>query len=159
MEHAPDSPLSAAAWDYLAAHRVGHLATVGTAGRPSVVPICYAVDGRAIYSALDEKPKSVAPDALQRVRNLRANPDVALVVDDYAEDWARRAHLLVHGRADLLLPDAPDHTAAVALLRKRYPQYRAMAIEARPIIRIRPTRSTFWKASTRGSHNAPSGSM
>ncbi|HWE62836.1 MAG TPA: TIGR03668 family PPOX class F420-dependent oxidoreductase [Chloroflexota bacterium] len=147
MEQPAEAPLTAAAWDYLAAHRIGHLATVDADGHPSVVPICYAVDRRAIYSALDEKPKRVAPQDLRRVRNLRAHPVVALVVDDYAEDWTRLAYLLVHGHADLLLPDAPDHAAAVALLRAKYDQYQTMAIEAQPVIRVLPTRSTFWTAS------------
>lgn len=148
MQEPPSAALTPAAWDFLAMRRVGHLATVDAAGRPSVVPICYAVDRRAIYSALDEKPKRVAPEALRRVRNLLAHPDVALVVDDYAEDWTQLAYLLVRGRADLLQPGAPDHAAAVALLRAKYPQYRAMAIGAQPVIRIRPARSTFWTATT-----------
>ena len=54
-----DSALDDRTWRYLAEHRVAHLATTGADGRPSVVPICYASDGRAIYSALDEKPKRV----------------------------------------------------------------------------------------------------
>jgi PPOX class probable F420-dependent enzyme len=153
------SPLTAAAWAYLASHRVGHLATVDTAGRPSVVPVCYAADGLAIYSALDEKPKRVAPEALRRVRNLRSHPDVALVVDDYAEDWSRLSYLLVRGRAGLLDPGASDHAAAVALLRARYPQYQAMAIEARPIIRILPTRGTFWAATPGPPESAPSATV
>jgi hypothetical protein len=35
---------------------------------------------------------------------------------------------------------------AVALLRAKYAQYRTMAIEAQPIICIRPTRGYLWKA-------------
>jgi PPOX class probable F420-dependent enzyme len=141
------SPLDAQAWRYLAAHRVARLATVDAAGLPSVVPICYAGDGAAIYSALDEKPKQVAPAALKRVRNLLARPDVALVVDDYAEDWSRLAYLLVRGRAELLEPGTANHTAAIDLLRARYPQYHRMAIEARPVIRVRPTAARFWSAA------------
>jgi PPOX class probable F420-dependent enzyme len=141
------SPLDDRAWRYLAEHRVAHLATTGADGRPSVVPICYASDGRAIYSALDQKPKRVAPAALQRVRNLLAHPKVALLVDDYAEDWSQLTYLLVRGRAALLEPGTPDHAAAVALLRAKYAQYRAMAIEAQPIICIHPTHSSFWQGA------------
>ena len=132
---------------HLAGHRVARLATTDATGRPSVVPICYADDGCAIYSALDQKPKRVAPAALQRVRNLRAHPEVALLVDDYAEDWSQLAYLLVRGHAALLEPSSPDHAAAVALLRAKYAQYRAMAIETQPIICIRPTRGYLWKGS------------
>jgi coenzyme F420-0:L-glutamate ligase / coenzyme F420-1:gamma-L-glutamate ligase len=142
-----DSPLDERAWRYLAEHRVAHLATTDPDGHPSVVPICYASDGRAIYSALDQKPKQVAPVALKRVRNLLAHPEVALLVDDYAEDWSQLAYLLVRGHAALLEPSTPDHAAAVALLRAKYAQYRAMAIEAQPIICIRPTRGYLWKGS------------
>jgi PPOX class probable F420-dependent enzyme len=142
-----DSALDERVWRYLADHRVAHLATTDADGRPFVVPICYASDGRAIYSALDQKPKRVAPVALKRVRNLLAHPEVALLVDDYAEDWSQLAYLLVRGHAELLEPGTPEHAAAVALLRAKYTQYRAMAIEAQPIICIRPMRGSFWKGS------------
>jgi PPOX class probable F420-dependent enzyme len=126
---------------------VARLATVDGAAHPSVVPICYAGDGRAIYSALDEKPKRVPPTRLKRVRNLLERPDVALVVDDYDEDWSRLAHLIVRGRAGLLAPGEDGHVAGVALLRARYPQYRAMAIEAQPLIVVRPVSARFWSAA------------
>jgi coenzyme F420-0:L-glutamate ligase/coenzyme F420-1:gamma-L-glutamate ligase len=143
------SPLDERAWRYLAAHRVARLATVGAEGVPSVVPICFAADGRAIYSPLDEKPKRVAPTRLKRVRNLLAHPEVALVVDDWSEDWSRLAYLLVRGRAELVEPGSEEHAAAVALLRAKYPQYRTMAIETRPVIRIEPTRARLWAADPR----------
>jgi coenzyme F420-0:L-glutamate ligase / coenzyme F420-1:gamma-L-glutamate ligase len=121
---------------YLERHRVARLATVDAQGRPHVVPICYAVDGDALYSPLDEKPKTVAPTELRRVRNLLDRPDVAIVVDDYADDWDRLAYLLLRGRATLLWPGDPEHEAAVRLLRAKYPQYRTMAIHQRPAIRV-----------------------
>ncbi len=137
-------PFDARARRFLAAHRVARLATVDPDGTPSVVPICYALDAAAIYSPLDAKPKRVPPRALRRVRNLLARPAVALVVDDYAEDWSCLAHLIVRGQADLLEPGEPEHALAVAQLRARYPQYHRMAIEAQPVIRIVPTRWRFW---------------
>lgn len=144
---AADSPLDAHAWQYLADHRVARLATVDGAAHPSVVPICYAGDGRAIYSALDEKPKRVAPTRLKRVRNLLERPEVALVVDDYDEDWSRLSHLIVRGRAALLEPATAEHVRAVALLRAKYPQYCAMAIETQPVIAVYPVSARFWSAA------------
>ena len=38
--------------------RVARLATVDPDGRPHVVPICFALDGDTLYTAVDEKPKS-----------------------------------------------------------------------------------------------------
>src|SRR5207253_2203615 len=72
------------------------------AGRPLVVPVCYAFDGHACFSAIDAKPKRVAARALRRVRNIEQNPQVSLVVDRYDEDWARLCWVIVEGRADLL---------------------------------------------------------
>jgi coenzyme F420-0:L-glutamate ligase / coenzyme F420-1:gamma-L-glutamate ligase len=140
----PSSPLDARAWRYLAAHRVAHLTTVDSSGIPSVVPVCFATDGATIYSALDAKPKRVAPTALWRVRNLLARPEVALLVDDYAEDWAHLSYLLIHGTATLIAPGLPEHERAVALLREKYAQYATMPIEAQPVIAIRPQTARFW---------------
>lgn len=140
------SPLDDRMWRYLAAHRVARLATVNADGTPTVVPICFATDGITVYSALDAKPKSVPPTDLARVRNLLAHPAVALVVDDYAEDWTALAHLVVHGNARLVPVGEAEHAAAVALLRGKYPQYVAMAIDVQPVIALTPTRARFWAA-------------
>jgi PPOX class probable F420-dependent enzyme len=128
---------------WLTTRRVAHLATAGPDGAPHVVPVCFAWDGTALYIALDAKPKRVAPTRLKRVRNILANPQVAFLCDTYDEDWSRLGYLLVHGSAALLDP-GPDHAAAIALLREKYPQYRAMPIEAQPLIRITPERVTAW---------------
>src|SRR5438105_6652410 len=104
---------------FLVRHRVARLATVDARGKPHVVPICFAVDGNRLYSSLDEKPKSVPPAALRRVRNLLARPDVTIVVDDYSEDWRRLAFLMIRGLASLLFPGNLEHAAAVRLLRER----------------------------------------
>jgi len=75
--------------------RVARLATLDETGYPHLVPVCYATDGRAYYSALDAKPKRVAPERLRRVRNIRANPRVALLFDYYAEDWRQLRYVMV----------------------------------------------------------------
>jgi PPOX class probable F420-dependent enzyme len=136
--------LSPAEQQFIQAQRVARLATADADGQPFVVPICYAFDGRYIYSALDEKPKSVAPMRLKRVRNIQANPRVALVIDEYAEDWNRLAYLQIRGRADLLPPGTAEHAAAVLLLRAKYPQYGAMAIDQQPILRLTPEAVVSW---------------
>jgi coenzyme F420-0:L-glutamate ligase / coenzyme F420-1:gamma-L-glutamate ligase len=146
--------LDARAWRYLAAHRVARMTTVDAAGRPAIVPICYATDRHVIYSALDAKPKRVPPTDLRRVRNIVANPAVALVVDDYAEEWADLSHLIVHGTASLVAPGAADHAAAIARLRDKYPQYATMPIEAQPVIAIRPRSARFWAATPDGEQAA-----
>lgn len=128
---------------FIREHRVARLATVDGDGRPSVIPICYAFDGEAIYSPLDEKPKSVAALKLKRVRNIEANPLVSLVIDDYSDDWNQLAYVLIGGLAEVIT-DGPEHIRAVELLREKYSQYRAMAIGERPIIKITPAQIKRW---------------
>jgi PPOX class probable F420-dependent enzyme len=130
---------------FLLSQRTGHLATVDRSGRPHNVPVCFAVWQGFIYIAIDEKPKRGAPEELRRVRNVRANPAVCLVVDRYDEDWSRLAWVQVRGEA-VLVADAGEHGAALVALRERYAQYKAMALEDRPLLRITPSRVLMWQA-------------
>lgn len=134
---------------FLDAHRVGHLATTGPDGMPHVMPVCYALDDAALYFVADAKPKRRPAREMARLRNVRANGRAALVVDDWDEDWTRLAWVLVRGHA-AIVDDAAAHAAALVLLRARYPQYRAMALDdpvAHPVVRIVPTRVRIWRAS------------
>jgi PPOX class probable F420-dependent enzyme len=127
--------------------RIGRLATADRAGRPLVVPVCYAFDGHACFSAVDAKPKRVPARMLRRVRNIEANPQASLVVDRYDEDWSRLCWVIVQGRADVLT-GGPEGAAALALLRAKYAQYRAMALDAAttPVIRVAAERVMLWRA-------------
>lgn len=132
--------------EFIRSHRVARLATASVEGQPAVVPVCYVFDGELIYTPIDEKPKSVGAGLLKRVRNIRANPNVALVVDDYTEDWSELVYVLISGTAEIISPsdEAFEHARAVALLREKYPQYRSMNLDERPIIRIQPARIKRW---------------
>jgi PPOX class probable F420-dependent enzyme len=129
--------------------------TLAADGRARPVPIAYAFDdapeGLVVYSALDEKRKTVAdPRALARVRDVAARPRVAVLVDRWDEDWARLAWVRLEGTATVLEPtdeSAAQHAHAVSLLRARYPQYATQALEARPIIKIAVERVSGWSAT------------
>jgi PPOX class probable F420-dependent enzyme len=132
------------------------LGTTAEDGRPRLVPMVFAVaaadDGHTLlYSALDEKPKSVSdPHRLARVRDIVERPNVSVLVDRWDEDWSRLAWLRLDGRATLLEPDGPDteeHGAAVRLLRDRYVQYATHRLEERPMLRIEIDRVVDWSAS------------
>jgi len=126
--------------------RVAHLATADKTGQPHVIPICFVFDGKHFYSPIDEKPKRTAPSKLKRLRNVGENPQVSIVIDHYEENWAKLAYVLIIGKARVLLSGV-KHRKAVNLLRRKYPQYRFMAIDQRPLIVIRPTRMTSWGAT------------
>ena len=135
--------LTEAQASWLARSPVGHLATADAHGAPHVIPVCYAFDGRAIYSVLDGKPKKAPLTRLRRVKNIQANPQVSLVVDHYETDWQRLGYILVSGRAELL-QDGQERADAVGLLRDKYPQYRSMDVADNPVIKITPERVVVW---------------
>lgn len=124
--------------------RVAHLATADATGAPHVVPICFALVGDTLFVSIDEKPKRGAPLQLRRLRNIAQNPRVAVVADVYDdEDWARLGFVLVRGIARILSA-GEEHRLALEALRGKYVQYRAMALEERPVIAITVERVTTW---------------
>jgi PPOX class probable F420-dependent enzyme len=123
--------------------RIAHLATADKHGQPHVIPVCFIFDGDSFYSPIDEKPKSSAPLRLKRVRNIKENTRVSLVIDRYDDNWTRLAYVLVFGKAQIMLRGA-KHEHAVRLLRKKYLQYRSMAIDRRAMIVVKPARWRIW---------------
>jgi len=137
--------ISEAVRQFILAHAVARLATCGQDGQPHVIPFCYAFDGRHFYFVVDEKPKRQTGQPLKRIRNMLENPQVALVIDDYLDDWTRLAYVLVQGTAALVEAEA-EYATALALLRERYPQYRSMALAfaRNAMVRITPTKVHAW---------------
>ena len=129
----------------LSATRIAHLATADKSGQPHVIPICFVYDGKRFFSPIDEKPKRAAPSKLKRLKNIRENPKVSVVIDHYKEDWRKLAYILVFGKARTL-QSGVKHRSAIKLLRRKYRQYRAMAIDERPMIVIMPKRIVTWSA-------------
>lgn len=135
--------ISDKARQFLKQSRVARMATVNEKGRPFLVPICFAYFGGAVYSALDQKPKSVSVKRLRRVRNIKENPHVALLIDYYEEDWTKLSFLQIQGKAKML-SGGTDHAKAVKILRQKYPQYRLMSISENPVIKIIPSKISAW---------------
>jgi PPOX class probable F420-dependent enzyme len=138
--------ISAAVRRKLRRARVARFATLDARGRPHLVPICFAYVGTMLYTAIDRKPKRVSPERLVRVRNLTAVPHVALLIDEYEEDWTQLWYVLVRGKAKLLPRSARQERARALLkLRAKYPQYaRGMLPDDAPIVRITFKRVTSW---------------
>ncbi len=124
--------------------RVARLATLDAERRPHAVPICFVCVGSVFYSAIDHKPKRVAPSRLARLKNIKETPQVALLVDHYDEDWTRLWYVLVRGEAVLVSAPA-ERKRAIRSLRAKYPQYDAdMLADNAPVLRITPVRITAW---------------
>lgn len=114
-------------------------------GAPHVIPICFAYDGKTIYTPIDEKPKHIDPSGLRRVLNIEENPKVSFITDFYSEDWRKLRYVIVHGSAKVI-HEGEEHTRAVVLLRRKYQQYLKMKLETRPIIRIKFGRIIVWSS-------------
>ncbi len=143
VQHFAPSRLTARASRLVRSARIAHLATATANGHPHVIPICFAYDGKYFYSPIDEKPKRISPNKLKRLRNIEENPQVSLVIDRYDEDWTKLTYVLVFGQARVITRGT-THRKAVNLLRRKYSQYRSMAIDQRPLIVLQPTRVVIW---------------
>jgi PPOX class probable F420-dependent enzyme len=120
--------------------RVARLATLDTDGRPHVVPICFALDGDTLYTAVDAKPKSTR--ALRRLANIESDPRVEIVIDHYDEDWSKLWWVRLSGRARVI-----DHDArGLELLQAKYPQYRDDP-PAGPFVVVAIQARTAWQAA------------
>src|SRR5690242_6847826 len=102
-----------------ASAQVVRLATVDETGRPHLVVVTFAVDGDHVYTAVDAKPKRTRE--LKRLRNIRANPRVAVLADHYEVDWSRLWWVRADATATIV-EDPAAMAAPLALLRGRYPQ-------------------------------------
>jgi PPOX class probable F420-dependent enzyme len=97
--------------------------------------------GRVVWAVDEVKPKRGRD--LRRVRDLLAEPRVALLVDHYEEDWSRLWWVELRGDASVLEGAAAG--SALDALAARYPAYRD-ARPAGPVVAIAPAHWTWWSA-------------
>ncbi|MFL5891481.1 MAG: TIGR03668 family PPOX class F420-dependent oxidoreductase [Solirubrobacterales bacterium] len=128
----------------LASARVASLATCDADGQPHLVPITFALDRDVILTAVDHKPKRTTN--LRRLRNIAANPRVAVLADHYEDDWSRLWWVRADGTATVVEPETPEHVDAVARLAERYEQYRQRPPDG-PAIAITVSRWSGWRAT------------
>jgi len=121
---------------------VGRLASVDAGGIPHVVPFVFALDGETAYWAVDRKPKR--SKHLKRLENIRANPNVELVVDGYDEDWTTLWWVRAGGPARVV-EDGVERRRVLDLLADKYPQYKQQAPDG-PVVAIDIARVTGWEA-------------
>jgi PPOX class probable F420-dependent enzyme len=124
--------------------RVARLATVGPDGRAHVVPVCFALEGSTLCTAVDEKPKRTR--RLQRLANIERNPRVEVLIDHYEEDWSRLWWVRLRGTASI----AEYDERARELLTAKYEQYRERPPRG-PFIIVSVDGRLEWSASPEAS--------
>jgi PPOX class probable F420-dependent enzyme len=122
---------------------VVRLGTADAQGQPHVVVTTFAVDGDAIYTAVDQKPKS--GNYLKRLRNVSENPQVTMLADQYADDWDTLWWVRADGRA-AILSDPSSMAEPMRLLTARYWQYRE-APPTGPVLAVTVERWSGWAAA------------
>ena len=125
--------LTARELSFLKSHELCRLATASKDSRPHVVPVIYALDGENIVIAVDYGTK--------KLKNLKQNKKVALVVDEYRPNHA----VMVEGDCEIL-ERGKEYLRLLKILFGRFEYYRKNPWDEgeSPILKIRPTKAVMW---------------
>jgi PPOX class probable F420-dependent enzyme len=118
---------------FLESNELCRLATCSKDGRPQVTPVMYAMDGLGFVVAVDYGTK--------KLKNVRENPNVALVVDRVRPTRA----VTVEGTCKVHERGA-EYLRLLDLLMARFEFYRKnpWGEGESPIFRITPTKAVSW---------------
>jgi PPOX class probable F420-dependent enzyme len=129
--------------------RVARLATTDSDFKPHLVPVVFVFDGNHFFIPVDEKRKKAKPEKLRRIKNIQGNSNVALLIDEYNEDWTRLAFVMIQGIASIekSRPQADIQAQeALKLLTIKYTQYQRVGT-GEILIRIKPEKVVSWRSS------------
>ena len=132
--------------------RVARLATVDSENKPYLVPVVFVFDGDYFFIPIDEKRKEVKPEKLKRIKNIRGNPNVSLLIDEYSEDWTKLVFVMIQGKATIITTKTGGNIQIHSLkeaykkLITKYSQYQKIGLSEMCII-IKPEKVTSWRNS------------
>jgi PPOX class probable F420-dependent enzyme len=132
--------------------KVARLGTVDIKCTPYLVPVVFVLDNDndCYFIPIDEKTKRSKPENLKRVRNIQENPNVALLIDEYNEDWTKLYFIMIQGKASILGGKKLEQNEmlllekAHKLLRNKYPQYQNIDV-GEYLMMIMPQKVIVWK--------------
>ena len=109
------------------------MATVSKDCTPHVIPVMYAMDGERVVVAVDYGTK--------KLKNLKDNPKVSLVVDEYEPNMA----VFIQGMCTIL-ERGPEYLRLLDILFKKFEFYREhpWGEGESPIITITPLKVVSW---------------
>jgi PPOX class probable F420-dependent enzyme len=134
--------------EFIERARVARLATIDPEFKPHLVPVVFVFDGNHFFIPLDEKRKTAKPEKLKRIRNIQDNPNVALLIDEYSEDWTKLAFVMIQGKASVATKEEGNIQVRQAYkkLMTKYIQYQKVGIGEMCII-ITPKKVASWSNS------------
>lgn len=99
--------------EYLKEQWLGRLATVSKKSMPQLTPVGFAADEERLYLTIQHTS--------QKAKNIKENPRVSFVVDDWPS-WEKTRGVRVNGTAELI-SDGKLHEAGRQLIYEKYPRY------------------------------------
>ena len=127
----------------LATARVARLGTTGDDAAIRLVPICFALVGNHLVSAVDHKPKRVGQ--LRRLDDMTARGEATVLVDHYDDtDWTQLWWIRVRGAAEVLDAESTASVQALDELCRKYVQY-AQRRPSGPVYRIALDELRWWR--------------
>jgi len=123
--------------DFVAVARTARVATTDGEGVPHNVPVCPVLDGDAICFATEKGAK--------KLRNIAANAQVAIVIDEYAEAWDHLRGVMIQGTARVVA--RTQFRRLRAKLYAKFLQYRtdaAIGDSDSVIVRVTPEKKFSW---------------
>lgn len=118
---------------FLRSSEVCRLATVSKDGKPQVTPVVYAMDGTGFVMAVDYGTK--------KLKNVRENPNVALVVDRLRPTRA----VTVEGVCEVY-ERGTEYPRLLQLLMDKFESYRKnpRGEGESPVFHVNPTKHVSW---------------
>lgn len=135
--------------EFIERARVARLATIDSEFKPHLVPVVFVFDGNHFFIPVDEKRKTAKPEKLRRIKNIHDNPNVALLIDEYSEDWTKLAFVMIQGKASIMRTKIQGNIQlqqAYEKLITKYVQYQKIGV-GEVCIMIKPEKVVSWRNS------------
>jgi nitroimidazol reductase NimA-like FMN-containing flavoprotein (pyridoxamine 5'-phosphate oxidase superfamily) len=121
-------PLPPAVKSFLDGAHVCRISSVGDGGAPHVIPVCPVFDGEStVYVDIGEDDVTAVA--------VRSNPRIAVLFDEYDDDWAKLRKVLLKCTAEAVTGDAQQ--AVWERIRAKYPQYATVGWRPRLTLALR----------------------
>lgn len=137
--------ISPAVEEFIERAKVARLATIDSEFKPHLLPVVFVFDGNNFFVPVDEKRKTAKPEKLKRIRNIQNNPNVALLIDEYSEDWTKLAFVMIQGKASIANKTEENIQVREAYkkLMTKYVQYQKVGVGELCIV-ITPKKVASW---------------